>query len=202
MFLNQAKQGPKLSLSYSVLALRDVERGNGKESIPLGIICVDWKPNSLPLQEDLATTVASDQFGLVHGPLSLLNLNPVTCFGPQCQVLPSPFSAKLLKCPSAPKVGSPFSVLYQVTNRTAKSQTLVLRLNEAPGRESETQLLGAGKLEGEVQMAPFEEKTFSFTFMSMVAGKVHRPPLTVYSGRHQTWVINELASSRQLFVMP
>ena len=118
---------------------------------------------------------------------------------PQCKVLSSPFSAKLLKCPSTPKVGVPFAVKCQITNKTAKSQSLVLNLNDA---QDEQQLLGTGKSKEESQLAPFEAKTFSFTLMSMVAGNIVRPPLTVSSGRHQTYVINETQRHQTLFVMP
>ena len=201
------KLGSKLSLSYSVSAQRDIESGKGQDGIPLGVISVEWKPASLPLPENQTSTDITDDFKGVHGPLSLPKVAPMVFYGPQCQVLPSPFTAKLLKCPSTPKVGNPFCISYQVTNRTAKSQTLLLRLDEeqdgAAANSSSPQLLGSGKVKEELQMAPFEEKTFSFTYICMVAGKVLRPPLTVSSGRHQTWVINETAmSSRHLFVMP
>merc|ERR1712194_614071 len=121
-------------------------------------------------------------------------------YGPQYQVLNAPFKAKLLKCPSTPKVGSPFCISYQVSNQTAQRQPLILSLAQ---EKDQTDLLCTGKIKEEMQMAPFEEKIFSFTFMSMVAGKILRPPLTVSSARHQTWVINETRmSSRYLFVMP
>jgi len=103
------------------------------------------------------------------------------------------------------KVGTPFCISYQVTNQTAKSQSLVLRLNAAQDgdKTGPAQLLATGKTKKEIQMAPFEVKYFSYTFMSMVAGRIIRPPLTVFSDRHQTWVINEtLLDSRYLFVMP
>jgi len=206
LFMNQKKLGSKLSLSYSVSTRRDVESGNGHETIPLGIISINWKPVSLRLPDNLALSDTKDEFGFTHGPLGLPNLSPMIFYGPQCRVLPSPFTAKLLKCPSIPKVGAPFCISYQVTNGTAKSQMLILCLNDVhngdPGTQSSPQLLGTGKLKEEMQMAPFEEKTFSFTFMSMVAGKVLRPPLTVSSGRHQTWVINETLICPHLFVMP
>ena len=205
-FINQmTKKGSKLSLSYSVSAQNDIESANVKETIPLGIISVRWKPASLNLPDDLVSTPhKTDEFGSAHGPLNLPNLTPMIFYGPQCQVLPSPFSARLLKCPSTPKVGTPFCVTYKIVNRTAKTQTLVLHLNDVQdGDTSHPQLLGSGKLKEESQLAPFEERTFSYTFMSMVAGKVLRPPLTVSSGRHQTWIINEtILSSRYLFVMP
>jgi len=211
LFMNQTKQGSKLSLSYSVSAQRDIESDNGDGTIPLGIISVNWKPVSLHLPDDATladTRATADEFGSTHGPLSLSNLTPMIFYGPQCQVLNAPFKAKLLKCPSMPKVGTPFCISYQVSNQTAKSQSLRLSLNDAQdgdqtGPSSNPQLLSTGKLKEEMQMAPFEEKTFSFTFISMVAGKILRPPLTVSSGRHETWVINEtLMSSRYLFVMP
>lgn len=210
LFMNQTKRGSKLSLSYAVSAQKDIESGYGNEAIPLGVISVNWKPVSLPLLGIRSTDTSAivDEFGSTHGPLSLTNLTPMIFYGPQCQVLHAPFKAKLLKCPSMPKVGTPFGLSYQVTNLTAKCQTLILSLNDAKdgnetGQSSNPQLLGAGKLKEEMQMAPFEERTFYFTFMSMVAGRVLRPSLTVSSGRHQTWVINETAmSSRYLFVMP
>mmetsp|Transcript_15475 Transcript_15475/g.24981 ORF Transcript_15475/g.24981 Transcript_15475/m.24981 type:complete len:317 (+) Transcript_15475:1-951(+) len=211
LFMNQTKHGSKLSLSYSVSAQREVTRGNRDETFPLGIISVNWNPVSLSLPGDAnllaGIRTATDEFELTHGPLSLPNLTPIFFYGPQCQVLNAPFKAKLLKCPAMPKVGTPFRISYQVTNQTAKSQSLVVSLNDAQDSDqtgtSDPQLLGTGKMKEEIQMAPFEEKTFSFTFMSMVSGKILRPPLTVSSGRHQTWVINEsLMSSRYLFVMP
>ncbi|KAL9179298.1 hypothetical protein ACHAXT_008588 [Thalassiosira profunda] len=202
-FMQKATRGLRLSLSYSVDAQMDVEKGSGDETIPLGALSVAWEPNSLPPIDPLPTdtnATAMDDFGLIHGPLGLPNLPPVVFHGPPCQVLSAPFRAKLLNCRSAPRVGSPFDICYQVTNRTAKTQALQVTLND---EQDSAQLLGSGKLKEEVQMAPFEEKTFSFSFVSMVAGRVPRPPLTISSGRHQTWVINEtLMSSREVFVMP
>ena len=203
--MNQTKQGSKLSLSYSTSA----HKGTGSETIPLGTICVDWKPACLPLPDLVSTDkiTLADEFGRTHGPLSLSNLPPMIFHGPECKVMNAPFEAKLLKCPSTPKVGSPFCISYQVTNQTAKSQTLGLSLKDThdskqPGPTNQ-QLLGAGKSKEDIELAPFEEKTFSFTFISMTAGRVLRPPLMVSSGRHKTWVINETnTSARYLFVMP
>ena len=148
-----------------------------------------------------------NEFDLAHGPLILPIIDPMTFHGPRCQVLDAPFKAKMLKCPSASKVGTPFRVSYQLTNQTAKSQTLKVSLNNDTSggttSSSNSQLLVTGKMKGEMQMAPWEEKVLSFTFMSMIAGKVSRPCLSVSSGRHQTWVINESnATSHTFFVMP
>ncbi len=207
MFAKKLKQGSKLSSSYSVLAQKDIESGNACDSIPLGIISVDWKPASLTFLEGSIPILNEDEFGSSHGPLSV-PLTPIIFHGPRCQVLDSPFTAKLLKCPATPKVGAPFCISYLVANKSAKNQTLVVRLNdEQVGKtatsSSRPQLLGSGKLKEEMEMAPFEEKIFSFTFISMLAGKVLRPSLNVYSIRHQTWVVNETRlSPRYLFVMP
>ena len=194
-------------MSYSIYAQKDAEsNNNGVESIYLGVISVDWKPSNLPPLNIAPTDsiAIEDDFGLNHGPLSLPTLAPMIFHGPACQVLHAPFKAKLLKCPSTLNVGTPFCLSYQVTNLTAKCQMLSLCLvvDEA-SKNNSLQLLAAGKLKEEMQMAPFEEKTFSFTFISMMAGKILRPPLTISSGRHQAWVINETSmSSRYLFVMP
>ena len=173
----------------------------------LGAISLGWKPVGLTLSHEMNPANIDNslmgEFGLAQGPLILPNIAPMTFYGPRCQVLDAPFKAKLLKCPSAPKVGTPFRVSYQVTNQTAKSQSLKVSLNNNDTASSTSQLLVAGKMQGETQMAPWEEKVFSFTFMSMVAGKVPRPCLSVSSGRHQTWVINESnMSSQTFFVMP
>jgi len=178
----------------------------------LGAISIGWKPAGLSLSSEMASTDGNnsmlDEFGLAHGPLILSNIAPMKFYGPRCHVLDAPFKAKMLKCPSAPKVGTPFRVSYQVTNQTAKSQTLQLSMNSNQRGDavpaSNSELLIAGKMQGEAQMGPWEEKVFSFTFMSMIAGKVSRPQLSVSSGRHQTWVINESnnLSSQTLFVLP
>lgn len=202
LFRNNAIQGSKLSLSYSVCVRKDIEAAGGEEMTPLGVISVNWKPISLLLQDGvLADSVAAqDEFIAVHGPLNLPNLTPIIFCGPPCQVLHAPFQAKLLKCPMMPKVGTPFCIKYQVSNKTAKSQSLVLNLVQE-GDSRSPLLLSAGKLREVVQMAPYEDKEFTFTMMPMAAGKTLRPPLTVSSGQY--WVINETAkSSRQLFVMP
>ena len=205
LFMNQTKQGSTFSLSYSVIAQKESGKGNVEEVIPMGVIAVNWEPISLSLPDGSPLVDASartDEFCATHGPLRLPNLTPIIFYGPQCQVLNAPFKAKLLKCPPTPKVGSPFCISYQVSNRTAKSQSLVLNLAQENDQMNPL-LLCAGKIKQEMQMAPFEEKTFSFTFVSMAAGKILRPPLAVSSGRHQTWVINETRmSSRHLFVMP
>jgi hypothetical protein len=181
-------------------------------STSLGAISLGWKPVGLTLSSEMTATDANssmiDEFGLAHGPLILSNITPMKFYGPNCHVLDAPFKAKMLKCPSAPKVGTPFRVSYKVTNRTAKSQTLKLSLNnnQSGGTTpaSNSQLLVTGNIQGETQMAAWEEKVFCFTFMSMIAGKVPRPRLSVSSGRHQTWVINESISlsSPTFFVMP
>jgi hypothetical protein len=178
----------------------------------LGAVSLGWKPVGLTLSSEMTYTDANcsmlADFGLAHGPLILSNIAPMKFYGPRCHVLDAPFKAKVLKCPSAPKVGTPFRVSYQVTNLTAKSQTLKLSLNNnqsgGTAPTSNSQLLVTGKMQGETQMAPWEEKVFSFTFMSMIAGKVPRPQLSVSSGRHKTWVINESnnLSSPTFFVMP
>lgn len=204
---NHLKQGSKLSLSYSVLAQKDIESGSGYDSIPLGVISVDWKPVSLSLPEGSAPIINDDGFGSAHGPLQSSKQTPMIFHGPQCKVLDSPFMAKLLKCPATPKVGTPFCISYLVTNKSGRSQKVVVRLNDEKVENAFSQpgpqLLGTGKLKEEVEMAPFEEKVFSFTFISMLAGKVLRPSLNVSSSRHQTWVVNEtLLSPRYLFVMP
>lgn len=207
LFFAQSKQGSRLSLSYSVTAKVDAALTG---TIPLGTIGVGWKPVGLTLSQEMTPANADnslmDEFGLAHGPLILPIIAPMTFHGPRCQVLDAPFKAKMLKCPSAPKVGTPFRVSYQLTNQTAKSQTLKVSLNNDTSggtTSSNSQLLVTGKMKGEMQMAPWEEKVLSFTFMSMIAGKVSRPCLSVSSGRHQTWVINESnANSHTFFVMP
>jgi hypothetical protein len=200
------RQGSKLSLIYSVVAQRDKRSGDGHETVAMGIISVDWKPVSLSLQDNLMATVTADEYGSAHGPLGLPGLTPIIFHGPQCQVLSSPFKAKFLNFPVTPNVGTPFCISYQVTNQTAESQTLVLHLNyEQVGDISfltSPKLLGAGKSKDEMQIGPFETKSFSFTYMSMVAGKVCMPPLSVYSSRQQAWVINETLCPCYLFVIP
>ena len=65
------------------------------------------------------------------------------------------------------------------------------------------QLLCAGKVKEEIQVGPYECRTFSFTFVSLVTGKVCMPQLTIYSDRHQNWVIKEtFGPHRYLFVIP
>ena len=203
VFFAQSKYGSKLSLAYSVTAQTSTNY--------LGVLSIGWKPNGLNLSSESsedALISMLDDFGLAHGPLVLSNIAPMKFYGPICNVLDAPFKAKMLKCPSAPKVGTPFRVSYQVKNQTAKSQTLKLSLannqNDGATRSFNSQLLVTGKMQGDLHMAPWEEKVFSYTFMSMIAGKVTRPPLSVSSGRHQTWVINESnnMNSQTLFVMP
>uniref|UniRef100_A0A7S2LZA6 Trafficking protein particle complex subunit 11 domain-containing protein n=1 Tax=Skeletonema marinoi TaxID=267567 RepID=A0A7S2LZA6_9STRA len=209
LFFAQSEQGSKLSLAYSITAKTSA---NVSGAMCLGAISIGWKPAGLSLSSEMASTDGNnsmlDEFGLAHGPLILSNIAPMKFYGPRCHVLDAPFKAKMLKCPSAPKVGTPFRVSYQVTNQTAKSQTLQLSMNSNQRGDavpaSNSELLIAGKMQGEAQMGPWEEKVFSFTFMSMIAGKVSRPQLSVSSGRHQTWVINESnnLSSQTLFVLP
>ncbi len=212
-FLDKMKQGSKLSLSYSFSADRKTHHSNRSIKTPLGTINIHWKPNSFALEDDAVSEAhieKFDDFGLVHGPLSLSDVEPMKFHGPQCYILNAPFSAQLRDCPSAPKVGTPFQLTYQITNRTAKFQTLTVSMHSDSAKTddytfpSNNELLVTGKLKGEIQVAPFETQSIGFTFISMVAGKVLRPPLTVSSGRHQSWVINEIecTNSRYLFVMP
>ena len=154
----------------------------------------------------MLATVAADEFGSAHGPLSLPGLTPIIFHGPPCQVLPSLFKASLVNLPTAPKVGIPFCITYQVTNQTGESQTLVSHLKCDQTSDvtffTSPQLLGAGKSKDETQIGPYETKSSSFTFVSMVAGKVCIPPLALYSSRHQTWVINQTLTPLFLFVKP
>lgn len=208
LFFAQSKQGSKLSLAYSITAKTSATVSG---AMSLGALSLGWKPVGLTLSSEMASTDGKsmlDEFGLAHGPLILPEIAPMKFYGPRCHVLGAPFKAKMLKCPSAPKVGVPFRVSYQVTNQTAKSQTLKVSLNNNQRGDtvpaSNPELLIAGKTKGEAQMGPWEEKLFSFTFISMIAGKVSRPQLSISSGRHQTWVINESnnLSSQTLFVLP
>lgn len=204
---DRLKQGSALSMSYSVLAQKDVESGKGYGSISLGVMSVDWKPVSLSLPEGSSPITNPDEFGSAHGPLQISNQPSMIFHGPQCTVLDSPFMAKLLRCPATPKVGTPFCISYLVTNRSAKRQAVVVHVNEErPGNTvppPAPQLLGTGKLKEELELAPFEEKEFSYTFISMLAGKVLRPSLRVSSNRYKTWVVNETPlSPRYLFVLP
>lgn len=186
--------------------VQDNRSGDCQDWIPLGTIIVDWKPAFLYLRDDFLATVTTDEFGSAYGPLSLPGLTPIIFNGPPCQVLPSLFKASLVNVPAAPKVGIPFCISYQVSNQTGESQTLVLHLNCDQVSDvtlfTSPQLLGAGKSKDETQIGPYETKTSSFTFVSMAAGKVCIPPLSLYSGRHQTWVINETLSPHFLFVTP
>lgn len=205
----QAKQGAKLCTSYCVTTHRNTSHSNEHVTMPLGVISVNWEPIGFTLSKEAAAeyTTAND-FGLSHGPLCLPDVAPIIFYGPECQVLNAPFTVKVLKCPS-PKVGIPFRVTYQVKNKTSKSQTLLYSLSETPITNDGVaflhteELLIHGKVQGEVQISPFEEKSFPFTFMSMNAGKVHCPGFRVSSIRHQSLVINESATKdRYFFVMP
>ena len=201
------KQGSTLSFSYSVLAQKDIESGNGYDSIPLGVISVDWRPSILSLPDGSSPAINADEFGSAHGPLHLSGQSSMIFHGPQCKVLASPFVARLLKCPATPKVGTPFCISYIVTNKSAKSQAVVVHLNNEQTENATSppapQLLVTGKVMEEMELAPFEEKVFSFTYISMFAGKVLRPSLSISSSRHQTWVVNETPQSpRHLFVVP
>ena len=176
--------------------------------MPLGVISVAWKPVGLTLSSHFISMLATtDEYGMAHGPLCLPDIAPLIFYGPQCQVLNAPFIARIIKCPSL-KVGIPFRVTYQITNKTAKSQTLIFSLNDTGNTDDTTlasseNLLVTGKVHGQVQISPFEEKSFPFTFMSMIAGKVRCPNFCVSSGRHQSWVINESAvKDRYFFIMP
>lgn len=208
LFFAQSKQGSKLSLAYSVTAKKSAQVSG---AMSLGTISLNWKPVGLTVSPEMASTDGNsstlDEFGLAHGPLIMPDIAPMRFNGPKCPVLDAPFKAKLLKCPSAPKVGTPFRVSYQVTNQTAKSQTLKLALNKSQRdnttpASTDSELLIAGKMQGEAQMGPWEEKVFSFTFLSTIAGRVSRPQLSISSGRHQTWVVNESSLSQTLFVLP
>jgi hypothetical protein len=214
LFRNQLKRGYRLFLSYSLTAQKLCEGSDdGDETIQLGGISVDWKPLSLYLPNDLKTLLVTsdDKFGSAHGPLDISgDLLPFVVQGPQCKISPSLFKVELLNVPAAPKVGTPFCITHQVTNLTAQIQTLTLLLKlEQGGGVGGTvdttcpQLLCAGKVKEEIQVGPYECRTFSFTFVSLVTGKVCMPQLTIYSNRHQNWVIKEtFGPHRYLFVIP
>jgi len=162
---------------------------------------------TLTPDESIPVIATSGQFGMTHGPLCLPDVSPIIFYGPQCKVLNAPFTVKLRKAPS-PKVGVPFCVTYEIKNNTAKNQTLVYSLNSAHtntedrGTISSTeQVLINGKVKGEVQLSPFENKSFLFSCMSMAAGKVRCPNFSLSSSRYQTLVINDV-NDRYFFVLP
>ncbi|KAL7518224.1 hypothetical protein ACHAWX_003072, partial [Stephanocyclus meneghinianus] len=207
-FLPHAKRGSKLCMSYTVITQRNTSHSNEHVTMPLGVISVNWKPVGLTLSSHaISMLAATDEYGTAHGPLCLPDIAPLIFYGPQCHVLNAPFTARIIKSPSL-KVGVPFRVTYQITNKTAKSQTLVFSLNDTGSTDDATfasseHLLVTGKVQGQVQISPFEEKSFPFTFMSMIAGKVRCPNFCASSGRHQSWVINESAvKDRYFFIMP
>jgi len=201
IIMHQPRLGTKLSLSYSV-TLQKHAAASGNMA-PLGTVSVDWTPASLALHTDLDSTDASALNGnLVHGPLALEKMVPLTFQGPLCRIMDAPFSVKLSQRPSLPKVCSPFCIKYRVTNNTAKSQSLKLAMN-SDADETAPQFLASGKMKEHLELAPFEERTLNFTLMSMLAGEILRPAMTLTSDRYQTWVVNETPTkSRYLFVMP
>lgn len=208
MFLSKAKQGSKLSMSYCIITQRNTSHSNENVTMPLGVIIASWKPTGLSLPKEFQKPEMTDEYDMAHGPLCISDVAPMIFYGPQCTVLNAPFAAKMLKVPSL-RVGLPFRVTYQITNRTAKSQTLTYALGDDQ-KSTETnsagqtdQLLINGKVAGEVQIAPFEQKLFTFTFMSMTAGRMRCPSFCVSSSRHQSWVIKEsVVKEKYFFVMP
>ena len=209
--MSEPKVGTKLSLSYSFTPTTN----GSKSRTPLGEIRASWTPAKLSLPNDVVDSSDASALGddLRHGPLAIDGVAPVTLLGPACTVVDAPFSVELTQRPSLPKVGSPFHLTYQVTNNTAKNQSLRMSMGGddygggggggGGGEGTASSFLCAGKVQEEVELAPFERRACSFTLMSMVAGRTVRPAVSITSNRYQTWVVKEaLTSHRQVFVMP
>lgn len=203
--MSEPKVGTKLSLSYS---FTPTTKNGSKSRTPLGEIRVSWTPANLTLPDDVVDSSDASALGddPRHGPLAVEGAAPVTFLGPACTVVDAPFTVELTQRPSLPRVGSPFHLTYRVTNNTAKNQSLWVSMGDedaAGGGSSGAIFLSGGKVQEEVELAPFERRACSFTLMGMVAGRSVRPAVSIASNRYQTWVVREtLTSHRQVFVMP
>lgn len=188
-------KGKKMGVMLTVDAHMKEGHKMGNISTHMGVVCVDWAPKPLPVPPAAAEAVSVKD----HGPLSLKELSTIKFRGPFCYMENAPFATSVSIEPSAPRVGTPFEVLYRVMNKTGLHQVLEVALQDTTATNSS--VLIAGSVKGELRLSPQATQLLSYTAIATKAGKVMVPSVTISSNRYNTWLVNGTEPS-ELYVMP
>lgn len=161
----------------------------------LGKIRVDWKPSSLPLPSDLQDTA---ELGAIpgHGPLRLEAPSTIRFSGPSCRIERAPFEASLVSLPPAPRVTTPFEIDYRIRNKTPIHHNVSVEVVDAKSDG----LLFSGLTNGQLMLAPEEERTISITILATRSGRVRLPSVQVISTDEGTLIVE--AAPKEVYVFP
>ncbi|CAJ1893376.1 unnamed protein product [Cylindrotheca closterium] len=194
--------GTTFAFSWTALAEVNPRYQQIPTSSSLGVISVGWNPAPLTLPDDYVTSDSSEPIS-EHGPLPLKT--PPTCrfIGPPCYIEKAPFAVKMNRLQSSPKVGSPFSISYQIKNMTPQHQALKVSFKGSiADREAQGYML-SGLVDGTVALGAFEIHNLCYTVIATRAGAIQMPRVCVSSDRFGTWVIKEtLTDRKELFIVP
>ncbi len=198
--------GTKVNIAFAARATvtRDNMNPPTEESIiniRLGAISADWSPVPLELSDETLFPL-KDEYGGNHGPLAIQQVRPVKQKGPICYVEVTPFEASFKTIPPMPKVGSPFEIRYEISNRTNLHQRLRVLMNDSDAIVSSNSMLVSGVINGEIVLGPLEKKTLSYSLLVTKVGKITIPAFDVSSIRYNTWVIHHRSSMDKVFVSP
>jgi len=205
-FCRNLNAGTKVNVAYAVRATvaSDNVHPATEESIinaRLGAVSVSWSP--VPLQlPDPTYFIPKDEYGENYGPLRLQQVMPVKQRGPTCYIEVTPFEATFKTIPPMPKVGSPFEVRYEISNKTNLHQRLRVLMNDSDAIVSSNSMLVSGVINGEIVLGPLEKKILSYSLLVTKVGKITIPAFDVSSVRYNTWVIHHRSSMDKVFVSP
>ena len=191
--------GFKVNVAYSVRPT--IRYGNAQQKVSvtakLGAISIDWSPISLQHSRD--------DKQITHGPLQLEQTSPFKQKfkqkGPVCYVEETPFDASFETVPAMPKVGNPFQVKYEITNKTGLHQRLRVLMNDSETIVSSNSMLVSGVINGEIVLGPSEKKVLSYSILVTKVGKIAIPAFDVSSLRYNTWVVKG-STLDKVFVSP
>lgn len=198
----------EFSVSYVVEAKMRPDVLRGGVSSHLGVIEVEWLPQTLPLSPEIVANATAAAAGIdSHGPLVLSTPSIVRFRGPPFYIESAPFSAEMIKCSDVPSASKPFDISYRIQNNTISHQHLTIKLHTLPivdgvqASEGDTLLL-AGTVHGDLTLNPFEVRKLSYTFLAIHPGLFKLPALEVLSTKYGTYVIQEQGKNMEMFVLP
>lgn len=169
----------------------------GSVSTFLGVISIDWSPDEIVASDDAKT------WSRPHGPLRLDTPCLSRLLGPPCYIESTPFETTTESFPDKLNVATPFSISYEITNKTAMDQKLQVSMKAKDGQDSPSSFLVAGMVEGEVSLGPYEKRSLSYMIVPTVPGVHSIPPICILSQRYKTWLVQESKDpSQTVFVSP
>jgi len=168
----------------------------GSISASLGVLSVEWSPHPI-----MAPADAKDLVLQKHGPLPLSIPSICLVRGPPCYIENAPFEIHTERLVNQ-RIGTPFTLAYEIRNKTAMDQKLKVFLKESDDEDSLCFMV-AGFVDGDVSLGPYERVTLAYTAIATLVGFHTVPPIAVLSERYQTWLVHESTEPcRKIFVMP